>query len=543
MPRRHLALACAVVLGLCGVPNPNIAVASTPNTRNLAIEADEAVAAESTKAGMERQTYAESNSGKEAIVLLYKAADTASAQRTDEGVSNATHILESALDDAGYQVMQPDADTQAILDQGPRAIVTFAADAGLSVMLSAKQREIPIPGDPRRVQAEFSLNARVYCGSVMQPSPPEVSGKITALRTSLGKGYEYAAKRAATQLSETLRADLKKRGTTCVGALERMIRDYRVAQKDTAVDSPNNHPRLEQSAPAQDGPLPAPKKIWALLVGVSNFAEARQKTGWKIGDLAGVRGDMELMRKTLLGRGIPAAQITVLQDKAASASNFRQQLRTLQMKAGSDDLVLVYLSSHGMPADIREASAERPSLSGYGLPVFSDFNPGDANTILDFWEIQSLLLNTRAQQVVWMVDTCHAGGAALGLQATSSAQQSPGALPMQRVQLGARGLHRVEPAAAVFDPRQVAQAAGQIASHRHFAVLSAATPEQYALELGNGLFTGSVAQGLKQSKAPISIEQLFREHVQNQVREAALKLGQPQQPVFGKSGRGGEIRL
>ena len=73
----------------------------------------------------------------EAVVLLYKPGDTASAVRTDEGVDTATRILESALSGAGYQVVQADAGTQAILDKGPNTLVSFAADSGLSVMLSA----------------------------------------------------------------------------------------------------------------------------------------------------------------------------------------------------------------------------------------------------------------------------------------------------------------------------------------------------------------------------------------------------------------------
>lgn len=470
----------------------------------------------------------------EAIVLLYKPGDSAAALRTDEGVDTATRILESALGGSGYKVMQPDAGTQAILDKGPNTLVSFAADSGLSVMLSAKRRELPIPGDPNRVQAEFSLNARVYCGSVMQPSPPEVLGKITALRTSLGKGYEVAAKRAANQMADTLGRDLGRRDKACIGALERMIRDHHAAEP------------VPVEAPAQGGPLPKPERVWALLVGVSDFSEVRKRTGMEVGNLNGVRADMDLMQRTLLDRGIPQANITRLQDRDATAGNFRLQLRNLQQKASAQDLVLVYISSHGKPAELREATQDDPSLSGYGLPVFFDFDLKDGNTMVDFWEIQSLLLNTRAQQVVWLVDTCHAGGAAIGLRAGKTAPvQAVNADKggVERVQLSARGLQRIDPATAVFDPQQVAQAASQVASNRHFIVLSAATPEQQALEEGNGLFTLNFAQGLKRNKLPIAIEDLFRDHIDRQVRQAAGKRGHTQQPVFGKSGRGGEIKL
>lgn len=469
----------------------------------------------------------------ENVMLLYKAADIASARFNDEGVSAATHILEQSMKGQGYDVRQPDPDTQAILAKGPRTLVSFSPDAGLSVLLSAKRRDRPSPGEPNHVRTEVSLTAKVYCGSVLQPSPPEVTGMMTALRSAIGKGYEAAAKRAANELAQTLRASLSQRQTACEGALERMIRDYRTIDPEPA------------QAPTPTGPLPSPKRVWAILVGISDFSEAARKSGLRINNLPGVTRDISLMRSTLLARGVPQSNIIQLTDKAASASNFRQQLRSLQGRAERDDLILVYLSSHGLPADIREGTAERPSLSGYGLPVFHDFNPQDANTILDFWEIQSLLLNTRAQQVVWMVDTCHAGGATLGLMGSAGGtrpeNQAPE--PTDRLQIGARGLQRVDAASAVFNPEQVAQAAGQVASGRHFAVLSAATPEQLALEAGNGLFTASVAQGLARNNLPIAIEQLFRDFVEQQVQAEARKRNHTQRPVFGKSGRGGEIQL
>ncbi len=462
----------------------------------------------------------------EPVVLLYKGADSASALRTDEGMDSATRILENALSAEGYRVTQPNAGVQAILDKGPNTIVTFAPDAGLSVLLSGKQRELPIPGDPNRIQAEISLNARVYCGSILQPSPPEAQGKVTALRTSLGKGYDFAARRAASKLAEALRVDLARRETACMGALDRMVQDYRSNEPDPVSTLPS-------------GPLPKPKRVWALLAGVADFTQVRNTTGIDIHDLKGVRADMELMRGTLMARGVPDTNIVYLFNEQATSGNFRQHLRDMQIKAGPDDLVLVYIATHGKAADLREGTPDNPSISGYGVPVFHDFdpspNPAKRASIVDFWEIQSLLLNTRVKQIVWLVDTCHAGGAASGL-----AQTYAGSRPIERIQLGARGMQVIDPANAVFNPHQAAEIAGQVSSTRNFIVLSAATPEQQALETENGLFTLSLTQGLKKNRVPISLEQLFRDSVEKQVLKAS---NGNQHPVMGKSGRGGEIKL
>lgn len=467
----------------------------------------------------------------EGVVLLYKAADAAAAQRTDEGVDSAARILENVLQEQGYQVTQPDPATQAILDKGPDTIVTFAPDAGLSVLLSAKRRELPMVGDPRkRVKVEISLNARVYCGSLLQPSPPEAQASVDVLPGAQGKGYDFVGKKAANRLAENLRADLARRNKACVGALDRMIADYRGGQ-----------PEASAPAPVASGPLARPKRVWALLAGVSDFSQVRRITGQNVGDLKGVRADMDLMRATLLERGVPRGNIISLLDAQATSGAFRQQLRDMQQKAGPEDLLLVYISSHGLEADLFEGTPDKPSLSGYGLPVFHDFdmNPDPAKraSVVDFWEIQSYLLNSRAGQIVWLVDTCHAGGAAIGLGVRANA---PPAARSERVQVGARGLQRIDPANAVFNPVQAAEAAAQVNSGRHLIVLSAATPQQLALEQGNGYFTLSLANGLKQNKAPVLLEQLFRDVVEKQVLQASHG---KQQPVMGKSGRGGDIKL
>jgi hypothetical protein len=251
-----------------------------------------------------------------------------------------------------------------------------------------------------------------------------------------------------------------------------------------------------------------------------------------VNDLPGVRKDVGTLEKLLRDRGVPASQLTVLVDKQATSGEFRDALRRVQQSAGPDDLLIVAISSHGSAAN---------GLSGYGLPLFYDFDPGNKATTVDFWEIQSAMLNVKARQVIWLVDTCHSGGATVGLVGGSADASSRSAV-VEVGRNGARGLSREKVSEAVFNPAPVSQVFAE--SRRHVAILSAATPAQYAMEVGNrgGLFTQSLADAIRSAPADATVEQLFAK-VQPLVIEEARRMKADQSPVLGVSGRGGEIRF
>ncbi len=492
--------------------------------------------------------------GDQSVVVLYKGASTSAANRVDEDVAAAIRMVETRLNDRGIKdglalkTVQPSADVQKLLDDGPKVLVTFSAEAGLSVILSATRSETAFATTDKTVTLAVSVSGDAYCGAEKIASSTQTGNFRTTEQHRL-VGNRTAAERAAEKVAADLRRQIAERKEPCLGTLEKMIKEaQKVALPEPpppppkpapaaapAAQAPGAAPAPSPEAPAAPvaaGPLPKPARVWAVIAGISDFKPASQRVGQKINDLPGVRKDVTTLEKLLRERGVPASQMTVLVDSQATSGEFRDALRRVQQSAGPDDLLIVAISSHGSAAN---------GLSGYGLPLFHDFDPRNKATTVDFWEIQSAMLNVKARQVIWLVDTCHSGGATVGLLGGSADATSRSAV-VEVGKSGARGLTREKVAEAVFNPAPVSQVFAE--SRRHVAIMSAATPAQYAMEHGDrgGLFTQSLADAIRTSPADATVQQLFA-RVQSKVVEEARRMKADQSPVLGVSGRGGEIRF
>lgn len=491
--------------------------------------------------------------GDQSVVVLYKGASTSAANRVDEDVSAAIRMVETRLNDRGIKdglalkAVQPSAEVQKLLDEGPKVLVTFSADAGLSVILSATRSETAFATTDKSVALAVQVSGDAYCGAEKIASSTQTGTFRTTEQHRL-VGNRTAAERGAEKVAADLRRQIAERKEPCLGTLDKMIKEaQKVALPEPPPPPPPPPPKPSPvAAPATSGPVPAqqppstvaasplprPARVWAVIAGISDFRAASQRAGQKISDLPGVRKDVSTLQKLLLERGVPASQMTVLIDSQATSGEFRDALRRVQQSAGPDDLLIVAISSHGSAAN---------GLSGYGLPLFYDFDPQNKATTVDFWEIQSAMLNVKASQVIWLVDTCHSGGATVGMFGGSADASSRGAV-VEVGKGGARGLTREKVAEAVFNPAPVSQVFAE--SRRNVAIMSAATPAQYAMETGDrgGLFTQSLAAAVRSAPADATVAQLFT-RVQSQVTEEARRMKADQSPVLGVSGRGGEIRF
>ena len=99
----------------------------------------------------------------QSVTVLYKRSSDQSMPRTDTAVQAALTAFERELIDRGVEVLQPDAKTYAILDKAPDTIVTFSADAGLSLLVDAIKTSRPNPGTDNAF-AEVRLRARLFHG-------------------------------------------------------------------------------------------------------------------------------------------------------------------------------------------------------------------------------------------------------------------------------------------------------------------------------------------------------------------------------------------
>ncbi|MCU1339240.1 MAG: hypothetical protein JWO19_4821 [Bryobacterales bacterium] len=240
---------------------------------------------------------------------------------------------------------------------------------------------------------------------------------------------------------------------------------------------------------------------WALVIGISRFQPEKgpEPLTFAANDAKALA---DLLRDPSAGR-FPANQVFELINQAATTSAIKARLNTIATRAKPEDIVLVYVSTHGSSRadDIRQVSY----LYTYDTDVTSrDQIFGTALAMVDL----SGIISNRclAQRTVVIFDTCHSG-AGVAAQALTPVE-------IDRLREGA----------------------GRY-------ILSSCEPNQRSYEsAGHGFFTASLIDHLRARKGCVSVNDLFKQ-VRTDVIEKVRKLNKEQRPVIANSERAAEIVL
>lgn len=471
---------------------------------------------------------AQPDSALRGITVLYRREETDALTRLEVAPQSAAAQLEEEFSRAGMKVYQPSPEAYRILDQGPEMVVNFDANAGASIVFAVAQSKRPRPGDMMIV--EVRVRAKVFIGPTILVTGAQAEGVGKVIVTTPGpdgerRGLEEAARAGAREAAAKILPRLKALSAADIEA--RMHPVPSVVAGGTVVSVPR--PQATQPVVADpNAPLPPPKRRFALLVGVSDYTRVNKQVAgeFKMGNLPGVAIDINNLYESMQKLGFEKGRIKRLENAEATSANVRKHLMTLAGELEPDDLVLVAFSAHG-------ASREY-SMSGYGLPILDDFRgTSDANAI-DFWQVQALVGQLPANQVVLMVDTCHSGGVANR---------------MPRLTIQANGNPTVSSGTVVPEPARMAADVGD--PNRHYLVLAAAQPDELSLEASpnGGLFTSTLLRALRGGAGKQPVSQVFQGQVVTEVVEASQKMCRKmggckvQTPVLAYSGRGNMIRL
>lgn len=239
---------------------------------------------------------------------------------------------------------------------------------------------------------------------------------------------------------------------------------------------------------------------WALIVGISHFqpesgAESLQCAA------ADAKALAELLGDPAIGR-FPSKQVFCLTDEHATTAAIKARLNTIATKAKSEDIVVVYISTHGSSRtdDIKQVS--------YIYTYDTDISSRDDifGTALPMVEVSDII-RTRcmAQRTVLIFDTCHSG--------TSIISQTISDSEAERLREGA----------------------GRY-------ILSSCEADQKSYEDGrHGYFTASMIGNLRERKGCVRINDLFVQ-VQKEVSERVSKeIKKSQRPVIFKSENAAEV--
>jgi hypothetical protein len=519
------------------------------------------------------------------LVMFYRQETASAPPRLDPAVQAVTLALEHELLNLGYHVTEPSPAAYQAMDRGgPYVIVTFASDAGPSMVYSVYTDTRPEPGANVSI-AEVRISARVFLGATLLAAE-EGSGEMQfrsdpALR-------EYGQRRANEAAADDAAADLAARVDTRLKSLSKQqVADSitgdvtqttaftivappqappTAAAPSAPPAAPATPPQAVPSAPATPSapvtpaappatsgtastpsaassstppqPPAPPGKRWLVTIGVSDYSHVVgiPDAGTHAHDLPGTPTDVKNIRQTLAGFGYQDATSVNLFDAGATTEAVRQTLSRLATSVGPNDTVVVYISGHGM--------TEPWSRQGMAMPILYDTDVNEAiagDDVFDFSTLAGSFTQIPAKQLVLVIDTCYSGRATVGLGLTT-------------VTVSSRG---VDVAAGGGTP-DVLRMMTRVSGTENIAVMTAASPREESLDEGTqlgGLFTSNLVQGLQQTHGQMPLEELFRQYVWSQVVDISRSQCaqdpdpnpahrcQQQTPVLGYSGGGNLIEL
>lgn len=144
-----------------------------------------------------------------------------------------------------------------------------------------------------------------------------------------------------------------------------------------------------------------PSHRFALLVGISNFKNSDDFLRY------GAKDARDLRDFLVNSAGFQNDHITLLTDEEATTEKIREAFGTIREKAGPNDLVLVYFSTHGKMRDL--------DPTGLSYVLTYDTNEKSAGstfaTSLQMVELAELGRWTAARDYVLLLDTCLSGAA------------------------------------------------------------------------------------------------------------------------------------
>ncbi len=250
---------------------------------------------------------------------------------------------------------------------------------------------------------------------------------------------------------------------------------------------------------------------WALVVGISKFQDPRlHRLNFASKD---AKDFAAMLLDPNVGR-FQASHVHSLAEGEVTTRQLKEELNWLARSASDpNDLVVVFLSSHGTPRGIDTAEVNYIATSD------TEVIPEDSlfATALPMVEISDIVRSRiKARRAVIFLDTCHSGAAI----ANPGAEQ--------------QGLADSSASLAALD--RLRQGVGRA------IVTSSATDEQSyeGKPYANGYFTHFLLEALQKNGGHDSIEQIYGYLKQN-VAKAAGSIQRKQNPAFSRSEHGEEI--
>src|ERR1700733_3343527 len=187
------------------------------------------------------------------------------------------------------------------------------------------------------------------------------------------------------------------------------------------------------AAPPRSGEteLPPVRNKWALVVGISQFSDARLSLHYTTKD---ARDFATALMDPKVGR-FPASNVHVLGETEVSTRRFKEELNWLARSAQEDDLGGIFVATHGPSRKDETAEVNYIVTSDTDLSS-QDSLFGSALAMVELSDIVRTRL--KARRTVILLDPCHSGGAmaATKERATGLADFAPSGAVLDRIRQG-----------------------------------------------------------------------------------------------------------
>ncbi|MGA2569239.1 MAG: caspase family protein [Terracidiphilus sp.] len=268
------------------------------------------------------------------------------------------------------------------------------------------------------------------------------------------------------------------------------------------------------SAPVRPGPV---QQKWALIVGIGKFTDS-QIPGLKFTG-ADASAFADALKDPNIG-AFPADNVHLLTDDQATTKNIKEELNWIARHAQADDLVVIYVATHGTPRTVDTAGGANYLIT-YDTEVYSGGNLDEDALYATAYPMVELAnaVSTRmkALRTAVFLDTCYSGGAAGGAQSGAA-------------------LANTAPSAAMLS--HMSEGTGRI-------VMAASQVNEESLEssqLRHGYFTYYLLQALKTGKGATPLSQVYAS-VSKQVSQSVSAQGMRQHPVMNRSSEDADFAL
>lgn len=249
-------------------------------------------------------------------------------------------------------------------------------------------------------------------------------------------------------------------------------------------------PSSSGATPAIAGPV---QQKWALVIGISRFSDHNiPQLNYTASD---ARSFATLLTDPTIGR-FPKDNVHTLLDDQATTVNIKEQLNWIARQAKPNDMVVVYLATHGTPRDT-DSVGQLNYLITYDTEIHSVDHPDEDAlyaTAFPMVDLSSAIATRmKALRTLVVLDTCFSGGSVKNVSHVMG-----------------KGLPNASPSPAAL--QRLSEGSGRI-------VFAAASVEQESLEsptFQHGYFTYFLLKHLRESKGMMPLTQVFAD-VQKEV--------------------------